>query len=208
MVADSEIARVAIGAGFAPPSTGAVSGVFDSAATIAVAVAIAESGGNEQAHAVNAREDSRGLWQINVRAHPQYAMQNLYDPQTNARAAFAISGGGTNWKPWTTYTSGAYKAYLNRARAVVKAGGKIGIDTLLNPAGAAAAAGVGIAEGIWHTFTGWAEALTWILQPRNLARFGLIVGGGLLIGVGFYFVAQEAGKNPAVQSAVKAIATA
>ena len=26
----------------------------------------------------------------------------------NAKAAISISGDGTNWGPWTTYTTGAY----------------------------------------------------------------------------------------------------
>src|SRR5438094_188080 len=72
----------------------------------AVAVALAESDGDPTAHRVTAREDSRGLWQVNVRAHPQYASQDMYEPNTNARAAFAISRGGTDWHAWTTYTSG------------------------------------------------------------------------------------------------------
>lgn len=77
-----------------------------SALNVAVKVAEAESGGNTDAHNPNG-EDSRGLWQINVRAHGS-PWGNLYDPVTNARAMCDISGGGRNWGPWTTYTSGAY----------------------------------------------------------------------------------------------------
>ena len=31
-----------------------------------------------------------------------------FDPMSNAKSAISISGDGTNWSPWTTYTSGAY----------------------------------------------------------------------------------------------------
>ena len=31
-----------------------------------------------------------------------------FDPIGNAKAAIQISQDGTNWSPWTTYTSGAY----------------------------------------------------------------------------------------------------
>src|SRR6266540_1210395 len=80
-------------------------------APIMAAIGYAESRGNVRAHYVTAREDSRGLWQINVRAHPQFASQDLYDPLTNARAALGVlhsQGLGA----WSTYTSGAYKQYM------------------------------------------------------------------------------------------------
>lgn len=52
-----------------------------------------------------------GLWQINSPSHPTYATSSLLsDPLYNARAAYAISNGGTNWTPWSTYNSGAYRA--------------------------------------------------------------------------------------------------
>jgi len=79
------------------------------AAPIAAAVAMAESGGVTTA----TNQDSngsvdRGLWQINS----VHGNQSSYDVMTNARAAVAISNGGTNWSPWTTYTSGAYMKFL------------------------------------------------------------------------------------------------
>ena len=88
----------------------------------AIAVALAESSGSPTAHCLNCAgvpEDSRGLWQINVNAHPQYAGVNLYDPLTNAKAAFAVSSGGSNFNPWSTFTNGAYKQYLGVANNVV-----------------------------------------------------------------------------------------
>ncbi|MDE2097945.1 MAG: response regulator transcription factor [Patescibacteria group bacterium] len=89
-----------------------------SAQDTAQAVCECESGGNASAHCLNCAgvpEDSRGLWQINLNAHPDWANQNLYDPAVNAQAALAISNGGTNFNPWTTYTNGCYRQYLTGA---------------------------------------------------------------------------------------------
>ncbi|SRR6266852_6283942 len=96
-------------------------GLTNAQATIATAIAMAESGGDT--NAINPGhpgdpEYSVGLWQINIRAHPEYSIARLKDPQQNATAMFAISSGGTNWNPWGTYTSGAYRAFLSRATAL------------------------------------------------------------------------------------------
>jgi hypothetical protein len=59
---------------------------------------------------------SIGLWQINLRAHPEYTEDELHDPQTNANAAFAIyQQAGDSFTPWTTFNTGAYSEYLDRA---------------------------------------------------------------------------------------------
>ena len=91
---------------------------------IALAIAMAESGLNVNAH--NDRgEDSRGIWQINVGpgANEQYADWNLYDPEINAQAAYEVSSSGTYWCPWSVYEescgpghTGSYRAFLDRAR--------------------------------------------------------------------------------------------
>lgn len=48
----------------------------------------------------------------------------LADPAFNARAAFAISAGGNNFDPWTTYKNGAYRRFLNEAKdAAAQVGG-------------------------------------------------------------------------------------
>lgn len=43
----------------------------------------------------------------------------LKDPAFNLRAAYTISNGGASFRPWSVYTSGAYRAYLSRAAAAV-----------------------------------------------------------------------------------------
>jgi cell wall-associated NlpC family hydrolase len=83
----------------------------DEAATM-TAISLAESGGNSKAH--NPRgEDSRGLWQINGRAHPSFLTKyNLYDPQDNAKAAFEVSRKGSDISPWTVTHGGNSARYL------------------------------------------------------------------------------------------------
>ena len=67
----------------------------------AAEIAMAESGGNQFATGL---AGERGYWQIN----PDHGSLSTYDPMGNAKAAVIISADGTNWTPWTTYTSGAY----------------------------------------------------------------------------------------------------
>jgi LysM repeat protein len=74
-----------------------------SRAFIAAEIAMAESGGRQYAHSPT---NDYGYFQINGGHGPAMA---TYDPIGNARAAIAISSNGTNWRPWTTYTSGAYR---------------------------------------------------------------------------------------------------
>jgi LysM repeat protein len=72
-------------------------------AFMAAEIAMAESGGRQYAHSPT---NDFGYWQINGGHGPAMA---TYDPIGNARAAIAISSNGTDWYPWTTYTSGAYR---------------------------------------------------------------------------------------------------
>jgi hypothetical protein len=71
----------------------------------AVEISRCESGFNTAAwcnDCLGVREDSRGLWQINLNAHPEFNNKDLFEPQTNANAAYQVyleSGG--NFKAWT-----------------------------------------------------------------------------------------------------------
>jgi Lysozyme like domain len=93
----------------------------------AVAIALAESGGNpnaynpETAARAPAGKGSYGLWQIYLNLHPEFTGANLYDPQTNALAAYAVYAVARGFSPWTTYTSGKYRAYLNGVPLVLDA---------------------------------------------------------------------------------------
>lgn len=89
---------------------------------MAYAIAMAESSGSASAHNPNAGtgDNSYGLFQINMlgamgpERRRQYGLASneaLYDPLTNARVAYKMSHGGTNWGPWSTYGSGAYRDF-------------------------------------------------------------------------------------------------
>lgn len=80
------------------------------ASAVAGAVAFAESGGDPNAmnHNTNGSIDY-GLWQINS-VHG--ATTADLDPDKNAKDAIAISKNGTDWTPWVTYNSGAFRKYL------------------------------------------------------------------------------------------------
>ncbi len=112
-----EIYRYARLAGFSP----------DQAVTM-TAIALAESGGNTDAHNPNG-ENSQGLWQINAAAHPDLAGQNLYDPLVNAKAAFEVSQDGGDVSPWTTAHlrggpgTAPYDAYQSEAEMAARAAG-------------------------------------------------------------------------------------
>lgn len=86
----------------------------------AVAVAMAESSCNPTAQHTNSNGSvDRGLWQINSVHIPPYTASGLLTAQYNANAAFTVSSGGTNWSPWSTYASGAYRTYLASAKSAV-----------------------------------------------------------------------------------------
>ena len=100
------------------------------ALTTAYGVVKAESGGRANAYNPTGMDDSYGLFQINMENNDprnpgmgnrrnadylkKYASigytgpESLKDPYINSRIAYDISKGGTNFKPWTTYTSGKY----------------------------------------------------------------------------------------------------
>jgi hypothetical protein len=81
----------------------------DTAATM-TAIALAESGGESQARG----EDSRGLWRIDVRAHPDLPTRyDLHDPQENAEAAFEVSRHGSDLSPWTVTHGGGRAGHLH-----------------------------------------------------------------------------------------------
>jgi LysM repeat protein len=76
-------------------------GGSDAQAVTAASIAMAESSGEQYA---TGPFGERGYWQIN----PNHGALSTYDPVGNAQAAVIISDDGTDWTPWTTYTTGAY----------------------------------------------------------------------------------------------------
>lgn len=88
---------------------------------IAVAVALAESGGDPKKHNPKPPDNSYGLWQINMlgdmgpERRKRFGLTSndqLFDPATNARAAYSIFKTQGWEKGWTTYKSGKYKSFM------------------------------------------------------------------------------------------------
>lgn len=106
---------------------------------IAVAVALAESGGNPGAHNSTPPDDSYGLWQINMLGslgpprRKKFGISSntdLFRPAINAKAAKIIFN-ESGWKAWTTYTGGKYKQFLTEnpvlpTGPIVDTPGKVG----------------------------------------------------------------------------------
>jgi hypothetical protein len=87
------------------------------------AIALAESGGNTEAHNGKPPDDSYGLWQINMLGamgparRKKFGIKDnkaLFDPDINAKAALIIYR-EQGLKAWTTYTSGKYKQFMDDA---------------------------------------------------------------------------------------------
>lgn len=85
---------------------------FGQDSSTAAAIALAESGGQRTAVGDLDLGRSIGLWQINLRAHPEYSEVELYDAQTNANAAYQIYSDAGGFSPWTTFRTGKYLEFL------------------------------------------------------------------------------------------------
>lgn len=177
---------------------------------VAVAVALAESGGDPAKRGDLALQSatwgpSIGLWQIrslNVeKGHgtTRDEIANL-DPQTNANHAYSIWK-EQGWGPWSVHNSGAYLLYMPIASAGVSDyytvnPGKAAGDTVdaVTPTAVkdAAAAALEVAkEPI--------RILKWLEDPGTQIRIGKVIVGGGLVLIGLYIFAR-----PVVAPVVKA----
>ncbi len=122
-------------------------------ATTMTAVALAESGGNSSSHNSHG-EDSRGLWQINLNAHPQWRDRDLYDPKINAQLAYEVSRQGRDVSPWTSTHHGANARYLDfkthAQHASVEAGDGSGLGSWTGTPGYGHPLAAGDGPGVTH----------------------------------------------------------
>lgn len=97
-----------------------------------VAIAQRESSFDPGAHNPKPPDNSFGLWQINMLGNmgkdrlKQFGIskyEDLYDPSTNARAAWILSGGGSNLMPWKIGGNPLAKTDTASAKAYVTAAG-------------------------------------------------------------------------------------
>jgi len=168
--------------------------------TTAIAIAIAESGGNTDAVGDVALQDgtwgpSYGLWQVrSLKAESGKGTVRdgtmLKNPGFNAKSMMSISGGGKNWQPWTTYKGLRYTAVLpaaSAAAAAALAGGAaqsftegVAEGATDNPITDAAnvvreAAETPIRISKWLT-----EGGTWVRIAYVAAGAALLIGGAVL----------------------------
>lgn len=105
-----EIKSAAAQAGFSTNPADGQDGY--SPADIIAAIAMAESGGNPDAHALTSKESSWGVYQINLYAHPSVTEQCARALQCASVQAYGIASNGKVFTPWTMYKNGGYKQYL------------------------------------------------------------------------------------------------
>lgn len=157
-------------------------------APVAAAIALAESGGNPTSHNPRPPDDSYGLWQINMLGsmgparRQQYGLKSntdLYDPATNARVAVIMSNKGANFRPWSTFTSGAYRKFVN--------GGVAPDLNAPTPQGGVGDDGSGADGGVVQAGLGddiadlLANVGNWLYMLAIMAAGGLVMIAGLII---------------------------
>ncbi len=110
-------------------------GVYGGNLVTAVAVCVAESGGQPKIFhcdatgaigyypPVNCASGSydRGLWQLNSQYQTATPDSCAFSAQCNANAAYRISDSGISFSPWAVYNSDIYARYLDDAQAAVSA---------------------------------------------------------------------------------------
>jgi hypothetical protein len=176
-----------------------------SLAPLMAAIAEAESSGNPNA---TGGVGEKGLWQINPAAWGSLA---TYDPVGNARAAVHVyqsQGLGA----WSTYTSGAYKAFINGA-------------TTPNPNGVPTAPGSGSGGGGGNVLTSTISPGTCVIplnipvagqfcllsksQARGVLGVLLMIAGGMLLLPGVLVLAaaglERTGAGAAASKAASAV---
>ena len=175
--------------------------------TLAVmtAVAMRESRGNPRAHNRNARtgDDSYGLWQINMigalgparrASFGITSNEQLFDPATNARAAFILSNKGTSTQPWTGYRAGVgeatYAQWLPLARAAAQraeAGGGPSSSTTAEAGAIAGAVTIGAAAPVQAL----GGAVSFVTDPANWRRVGYVLGAVVLLLMGVAVILSD-----------------
>jgi hypothetical protein len=152
-------------------------------AKIAAAIAIAESGGDPNAHNSKPPDDSYGLWQINMigplgpARRLEFGLKantDLFNTETNAKAMSEISKQGKDFTPWSTYTSGAYKSHA--IPDLVPAGGGVS-----NPISSTAGAIASATEAL-------GKATLWVSNVKNWERVGFVVVGSIVFVAGLVMV--------------------
>jgi hypothetical protein len=154
-------------------------------AVVMTAISLAESGGDDTNLGDQNLEDgtwgpSFGLFQVRTLKNQTGSGQDrdvsflAASDANQAHAAYDISGRGTNFGPWTTFTNGAYRQFLARAQAAADAAGPAGAGPTSPAADTGVSGGLG---GPW-----------WL--PWNLPGAALNAAGGAALS-GTRFIVLE-----------------
>jgi hypothetical protein len=192
-------------------------------ASVAAAIALAESGGNPLAAypgttvaaGQGSTTDATGLWQILGLPSGNFTAAGLTDPVDNAEMAVAkYTQAGDSFTPWQTYTTGAYEQYLqsgvgpspsgvptsagatSAALASAAVGSTAQAQSLLSQAGSV----VSDAEELLH---GAAESLNWAWEWFEPGQGWRIAFGAGAVILG-YLGLRQWGIIPPVSPAAKA----
>jgi len=161
---------------------------------VAVAIALAESGGDSQA--MNAASGATGLWQI----HP--GGDQYLNAQTNAETAFAkYRGAGDRFTPWTTFTTKTYLVKLPQAEAAVKATYSPGLRA---PGGGVLHDVLNFTGNIGHDL---AAIFGWITSGETWIRLGEVLGGAILLLFALWVTLGKTDTGKKIEGAAKGAAT-
>jgi hypothetical protein len=173
---------------------------------IAVAVALAESGGNTKAYNGNGKDRSYGLWQINMYGNMgparqrQFALPSydaLYQPEVNAKAAKAIHKSQGWQRGWTTYANGAYLKHMDKAKGATATEPRDGIVDQVGDAVKGLNPVTGVAESINVLGTNVFKGVS------NVA--GILVAIALLVVGVVFLVMSSKGAKKAVNIAANVV---
>jgi hypothetical protein len=175
---------------------------------VAVAVALAESGGKTDARNTNsdtARSVDRGLWQINSYWHPEVGEACADNPVCATKEARRISRGFADFSQWSAYKNGSYTRHLPTAAVAASharrkrpasfddvkltAGEKDGkewyepgflFDRIPNPL-----------EPVKDVAGAIAEFTRALFDPNTWQRVGIVVGGAILLLLGVLILGRD-----------------
>lgn len=189
VVSDTTIARAALAGGFPR----------DKVAT-AVAVALAESGGDATATNKNANGSTdHGVWQINSIHRADLASGDWRDPNANARMAYAVyRRAGNSFSPWYAWRDLNHLPFMARGHKAMEE---------------ATAGGAGVPEGIGNPLIpdaveGLADevgkAVSVITDRDFWVRVGMMAAGALILiaGLAWLILSTAKGKAKEIVSVV------
>jgi hypothetical protein len=181
-------------------------------ARLAGAVAWVESKGDANAHNTNAAtgDNSYGYWQINMlgamgpERRAQFGISRndqLFDPQTNARAMKILSKNGTDfathWPNTLPLAQQRVKTHLIQTEGSgPDDGGRSTLDKIgdaLNPV-----------DELGGLVDFGNKTARWVSNAENWVRVGYVVGGGAMIIVGLVMMIQSTTLGTAVTQVIPA----